>query len=238
MITTTEAYKQAIKANVVKARAKVVFNYATPLTVNQSSILSINVQQRGEIALGCLQDDKINLELKADSLTTEEYGKDITVKVYLGCVVNNADEYVCIGTFKPTRWQKSDYVINVELGSNVPSKSITDILAAQNVLLSEYIVSAVNKLIGETITIGSIVDGTLESAYLYYKTVKEQLKALAFASGGLIRYRENLELMPYKFSQPVAIYKEGQGEMILDKSGNSTDLVTTMCNQLVSDLFV
>lgn len=35
MITTTEAFKQAIKANVVKARARVVFNYATPLTIGQ-----------------------------------------------------------------------------------------------------------------------------------------------------------------------------------------------------------
>ena len=238
MITTTDAFKQAIKANVVKARAKVVFNYATTLTIGQEKIINISVMQRGEIALGCLQDDKLNIELKSDALTSEQYGQDITVKVYLGCEVNSVNEFVCIGTFKPTRWQKSDYMISIELGSNVPSKNITEILAAQNVLLSEYIVSAVNKLMGETITIGSIVDGILENAYLYYKTVKEQLKALAFACGGIMRYRESLELVPYKFGNPVAVYKEGLGEMILDKSGNSTDLVTTKTNySLVRSVF-
>lgn len=238
MITTTDAFKQAIKANVVKARARVVFNYATPLTISQEKIININVQQRGEITLGCLQDDKLNIELKSDVLTSEQYGQDITVKVYLGCEVNSINEFVCIGTFKPTRWQKSDYIISLELGSNIPTKNIAEILAAQNVLLSEYIVSAVNKLIGETITIGSIVDGTLDSAYLYYKTVKEQLKAFAFATGGIIRYRENLELVPYKFGTSVATYKEGTDEMILDKSGNSTDLVTTKTNyRLVRSVF-
>ncbi|QEH69714.1 hypothetical protein [Cellulosilyticum sp. WCF-2] len=238
MITTTEAFKQAIKANVVKARARVVFNYATPLTIGQEKIININVMQRGEIALGCLQDDKINLELKADALTSEQYGQEVTVKVYLGCVVNSINEFVCIGTFKPTRWQKSGYIISLELGSNIPTKNITEILAAQNVLLSDYIVSAISKLMCETITIGSIVDGTLGSTYLYYKTVKEQLKAFAFATGGIMRYRENLELMPYKFSTPVAVYKEDSGEMILDKSGNSTDLVTTKQNyNLVRSVF-
>lgn len=238
MITTTDAFKQAIKSNVVKARAKVVFNYATTLTIDQEKIININVMQRGEIALGCLQDDKINLELKADALTSEQYGQDITVKVYLGCEIGGGDECVCIGTFKPTRWQRSDYIISLELGPNIPTKNIVEVLAAQNVLLSGYITSAVNKLMGETITIGSIVDGTLDSAYLYYKTVKEQLKAFAFACGGIFRYRENLELMPYKFGTPVAVYKEGSGEMILDKSGNSTDLVTTKQNySLVRSVF-
>lgn len=230
MITTTDAYKQAIKANVVKARAKVVLNYATPLTINQEKVIGINVQQRGEIALGCLQDDKITIELKLDALTSEQYGQDITVKVYLGCVANNIDEYVCIGTFKPTRWQKNNYTIEIELGSNITTKSVTEVLAAQNVLLSEYIVSAVNKLMSESITVGSIVDGTLDNAYLYYRTVKEQLKALVFACGGIMRYREGLELMPYKFDTPIAIYKEGSNELILDKSGNSTDLVTNKQN--------
>lgn len=238
MITTTEAYKQAIKANVVKARAKVVFNYATPLTVNQEKIISINVQQRGEIALGCLQDDKINLELKADSLAPEQYGQEVTVKVYLGCEVNGSDEFVCIGTFKPTRWQKSDYVISVELGSNIPTKNITDVLAAKDTLLSGYIELAVLNLMNENITIGTIVDGTLSSAYLYYKTVKEQLKALAFASGGIMRYRDGLELMAYKFGTPVDVYKEGASELILDKTGNSTDIVTTKQNySLVRSVF-
>lgn len=238
MITTTEAFKQAIKANVVKARANVVFNYATPLTISQEKIIGINVQQRGEIALGCLQDDKINLELKADALTSDQYGQDVTVKVYLGCVVNSVNEFVCIGTFKPTRWQKSDYIISIELGSNIPTKSIVEVLAAQNVLLSEYITSAVNKLMDETITIGYIVDGTLDNAYLYYKTVKEQLKAFAFATGGIIRCRETLELVPYKYSTSVATYNEGIGEMILDKSGNSTDLITTKTNyNLVRSVF-
>lgn len=238
MITTTEAFKQAIKANVVKARARVVFNYATPLTIGQEKIININVMQRGEIALGCLQDDKINLELKADALTSEQYGQEVTVKVYLGCVVNSVNEFVCIGTFKPTRWQKSDYILSLELGSNIPTKNIAEILAAQNMLLSEYIVSAISKLMGETITIGSIVDGTLDSAYLYYRTIKEQLKAFAFATGGIIRYRENLELVPYKFGTSVATYKEGPNEMILDKSGNSTDLVTTKTNyRLVRSVF-
>ena len=238
MITTTDAFKQAIKSNVVKARAKVVFNYATTLTIDQEKIININVMQRGEIALGCLQDDKINLELKADALTSDQYGQDITVKVYLSCEIGGGDECVCIGTFKPTRWQRSDYVISLELGPNIPTKNIVEVLAAQNVLLSEYITSAVNKLTGETITIGSIVDGTLDSTYLYYKTVKEQLKAFAFAGGGIIRYRENLEFTPYKFGTSVAIYKEGPNELILDKSGNSTDLVTTKQNySLVRSVF-
>ena len=158
--------------------------------------------------------------------------------VYLGCVANNVDEYVCVGTFKVTKWNRTDYTIQLELGSNMPTKNITEILAIQNVLLSEYIVSAVNKLMGETITIGSIVDGTLDSAYLYYKTVKEQLKAFAFATGGIIRYRENLELVPYKFGTSVATYKEGADELILDKSGNSTDLVTSKTNySLVRSVF-
>ncbi len=238
MINTTAAFKQAIKATVVRIRAKVVFNYATALTINQSAIVGISVMQRGDIALGCLQDDKVSLEIKGDSLSVEQYGQDVSVVVYLGCVANNVDEYVCVGTFKVTKWNRTDYTIQLELGSNMPTKNITEILAIQNVLLSEYIVSAVNKLMGETITIGSIVDGTLDSAYLYYKTVKEQLKAFAFATGGIIRYRENLELVPYKFGTSVATYKEGADELILDKSGNSTDLVTSKTNySLVRSVF-
>ena len=53
MINTTAAFKQAIKATVVRIRAKVVFNYATALTINQSAIVGISVMQRGDIALGC-----------------------------------------------------------------------------------------------------------------------------------------------------------------------------------------
>lgn len=239
MITTTAAYKEAIKANMIKARAKVVFNYATSLTVSQEKIVSINVMQRGEVALGCLQDEKINMELKIDALTNEQYGQtNITVKVYLGCEVNGSNEYVCIGTFRPTRWQKNDYIITLELGMNIPAKNIIEVLAAQNVLLTNYIVSAVNKLMSETITIGSVIDGTLDNIYLYYKTVREQLRAFAFATGGIIRYRESLELAPYKFGTPVAVYNEGTSELILDKIGNSTDLVTTKPNySLVRSVF-
>lgn len=235
MITTSSAFKDAIKANVVRTKAKVVFNFSTPLTISQDKVIRINVAQRGEKALGCLQDDKITVTLKEGSLTSVQYGQDVTVSVYLGCVVNGADEFCCIGKFKVTRWEKSDYAIEIELGANVPDKSINEVLARDNVSLKSYIVTATSALLSETITLGAVTDGTLSTAYLYYKTIKEQLSAFAFACQGIFRSGENgFELVPYNFGEPVATYTMGSEGLILDKSGNTTDLVTTKTNYAIS----
>ena len=124
MLTVSDDFKTAIKNNIVRVKSKLVFNYTDPVTIEQDNIISINVKQTGTQELGCVQDDKITINLIASTLTSDQYGQDVKVDVYIGCVVNGVDEYCCIGRFKPTKWEMTDYEITVELGNNIPTDKI------------------------------------------------------------------------------------------------------------------
>ena len=235
MLATSYDFKKAIKDNVVKVKAKLVFNFASPITIEQDNIISINVKQTGTQELGCVQDDKITATLIASALTSEQYGQTVCVDVYFGCIVNGTTEYCCIGHFKPTKWEKTDYEITVELGSNIPTDKIKTILAMDNVTLSDYIAAAATDIgLGPIITT-DIVDGTLNNAYLYYKTVKEQINAFAFATNTVARSTVNgIVFNKYSRGTSVDTYKEGMGELILDKSNNTYDMITKKENYVLS----
>ena len=235
MLATSDDFKKAIKNNVVKVKAKLVFNFASPITIEQDNIISINVKQTGTQVLGCVQDDKITATLIASALTSEQYGQTVCVDVYFGCIVNGTTEYCCIGRFKPTKWEKTEYEMTVELGSNIPTDKIKTILAMDNVTLSDYIAAAATDIGLDTIITTDIVDGTLNNAYLYYKTVKEQINAFAFATNTVARSTVNgIVFNKYSRGTSVDTYKEGMGELILYKSNNTYDMITKKENYALS----
>ena len=235
MLATSDDFKKAIKYNVVKVKAKLVFNFASLITIEQDNIISINVKQTGTQEMGCVQDDKITATLIASALTSEQYGQTVCVDVYFGCIVNGTTEYCCIGRFKPTKWEKTDYEMTVELGSNIPTDKIKTILAMDNVTLSDYIATMATDIGLDPIITTDIVDGTLNNAYLYYKTVKEQINAFAFATNTVARSTVNgIVFNKYSRGASVDTYKEGMGELILDKSNNTYDMITKKENYALS----
>lgn len=235
MLATSDDFKKAIKDNVVKVKAKLVFNFASPITIEQDNIISINVKQTGTQEMGCVQDDKITATLIASALTSEQYGQTVCVDIYFGCIVNGTTEYCCIGRFKPTKWEKTDYEMTVELGSNIPTDKIKTILAMDNVTLSDYIAATATDIGLDPIITTDIVDGILNNAYLYYKTVKEQINAFAFATNTVARSTVNgIVFNKYSRGASVDTYKEGMGELILDKSNNTYDMITKKENYALS----
>ena len=235
MLATSDDFKKAIKYNVVKVKAKLVFNFASLITIEQDNIISINVKQTGTQEMGCVQDDKITATLIASALTSEQYGQTVCVDVYFGCIVNGTTEYCCIGRFKPTKWEKTDYEMTVELGSNIPTDKIKTILAMDNVTLSDYIATMATDIGLDPIITTDIVDGILNNAYLYYKTVKEQINAFAFATNTVARSTVNgIVFNKYSRGASVDTYKEGMGELILDKSNNTYDMITKKENYALS----
>ena len=235
MLATSDDFKKAIKDNVVKVKAKLVFNFASLITIEQDNIISINVKQTGTQEMGCVQDDKITATLIASALTSEQYGQTVCVDIYFGCIVNGTTEYCCIGRFKPTKWEKTDYEMTVELGSNIPTDKIKTILAMDNVTLSDYIAATATDIGLDPIITTDIVDGILNNAYLYYKTVKEQINAFAFATNTVARSTVNgIVFNKYSRGASVDTYKEGMGELILDKSNNTYDMITKKENYALS----
>ena len=231
MLTVSDDFKTAIKNNIVRVKSKLVFNYTDPITVEQNSIVSINVKQSGTQELGCVQDDKITINLIASTLTSDQYGQDVKVDVYIGCVVNGVDEYCCIGRFKPTKWEMTDYGITIELGANIPTDKIKTILAMDNVTLTDYISTVAAEISLDAVATADIVDGTLNNAYLYYKTIKEQFNAFAFATNTIVRSTvDGLVFGKYRRDTSVDTYKEGMGELILDKTSTAYDMVTESKN--------
>ena len=218
MISISEDFNNALKAQVIRARAKVVFNYATPLTLYRDKIISIDAISSGEIALGCVQDDKVTCRFSYDAFTIAQYNQRVDVELYFGCVVNDVEEYVLIGTYKTNRWQADDQekFIEVELVSKISTDQVEDLLPATNVSLKDYITSACGVLMNETVTIGdSCLDATLSQCYLYAKTIKEQLKLFGVAINGVFRYVQGLECAPYKFTTDSKEIKLGANESLL-----------------------
>ena len=234
MITVSDEFKKAIRANVVSIQVEAVFNYGTPVSLTNKDIVGMNVTQRGEIALGGVQEDAIIIEVSAASLI-DHYLEDTTVEVKIGCLVNGTPEYASVGVFKTSRWKKSSYTIQVELGTNIDlEKEILGVLARQNVSLKDYITQGVTEILGITLVLGEIVDTSIPVAYLYYKTVREQLKAFGMSSNGLFRYsNKGLEIVPYKLSPPVDTLTEGVTGLILEALENENDYVSTKKNVAV-----
>lgn len=224
MLTASEGFKQANKANVRECLAKLVLEYDTPVTLYRDSIQSVSTVQEAKKEIGSLQDDVITVKLLRTALTDDQFNKKIKAEIFIGFVVNDDEEYVSLGTFKTSDWKRDDYTITIEFISDIENKKIDTLTIMHNALLSAFIQKSVSDMLGLPIAIGTgIVDSTLSDAYLYYKTVKEQLQAFAIATNGLIRSRNGLELVPFRFSEPVDTLDEGPGQLILNKDGNNID---------------
>ena len=66
---------------------------------------------------------------------------------------------------------------------------------------------------------------------MYYKTIKEQFNAFAFATNTIVRSTvDGLVFGKYRRDTSVDTYKEGMGELILDKTSTAYDMVTESKN--------
>lgn len=221
MLQASSGFKQAIKADMRECVAKVRLNYSTPLVLFKDMIQGIDISSSADLEIGSIQNDNLNVRLMKNSITDAQFNQKVDVEVFIGCKVDSGYEYVSIGTFLADGWSKNDAtgIITIRLTNKINTNAVPqENVIGVNESLKAYIGRVIQKVFGEPVIVGNILDATLPSAYLYYEDIKTQLKQLAMATNGLFRYVNGFELVPYKATTPVDTLKIGANELVMNVS--------------------